>query len=124
MFRYAWKAFTLELLLSLKKKATAFLDQHQGYNRKIVKNYKNVSFLYLFLQYFYPYDSAQVLEMVTSFRSVSDIIICVPQYKFSAISILVLIFNTTDFTEAWRPFSLACMSPCRLGSNQKRHQKD
>lgn len=98
MFRYAWKAFTLELLLSLKKKVTAFLDQHQGYN--CTSHFCTYSSNTSILTCVYIYYSAQVPEMVTSFRSLSDIIICVPQYKFPAISILVLIFNTTDFTEA------------------------
>lgn len=69
-----------------------------------------------------PY-SAQVPEMVTSFRSVTEIITGVPHYKFSAVSILVLIFNPTDFTEAWRSLILACTSHCRLDSKKMSSER-
>lgn len=66
MFRYAWKAFTLELLLRLKKKATAFLDQHQDYN--CMSHFCTYSSNTSILTCVYIYYSAQVLEMVTSFN--------------------------------------------------------
>lgn len=106
----------------MQDKAAAFPDQHQGYNgMSHARTYGSNTSIFTLSNTYY---SAQVPETVKSVRSVSEIIhvlYCI--LVFTILSILVLIFNPTDFTEVWRSLILAFTSICRWDSRKMSSER-